>query len=479
MGTLVNTLSLRWPRSYDWPTTNRNLAAICLVVTSACAILEQFLTSEWLSAVAGMSLLLFVLLQWPGISRTYRFFAILAPSLTMGLWLSGRIDHQVVAAGVDRATFFTLFLTSLAVLRESAQSSSLVQKCGKVLVNQPPARRYMLMTFGSHLFGVMLNIGALNVLGTMVRRATRPTPDPEASRIAGIRRKRMLTATLRGFCGVPLWAPTSVTMLLVLSSIPELDWEHYAPLGLVWTLLFILWGGILDWFAYPRPKPDATPGGGLRQLIPLVGLVALIPSLAFAISKITGLSLFPTLLMCAPVIGLAWIWLQFRGRPTRIKSGLFARRLTRSFPRTFTNQRNEVVLFTSSGIIGVILIPLIDPVAVSELLVAANISDATLMVAMSLTMLACSFIGINAIITVTLMLGALQQIPDTSISPIIQASVIAITWAVFAGASPFTASLRFISNFSGTPPLHFGVVWNGWFSASVLAIMYLTLYVVL
>lgn len=457
----------------------RSLSTLCLLTICFCAIAREF--SDWLvfSQLAGAALILFTILQWPGINLTYHIFAILAPALGLGLWISDAVTADALAEAVDRAAFFTFFLTSLAVLRESAKTSQLVRRCGTVLVNQPPGRRYLLMSFGSHLFSVMLNIGALNVLGTMVRRAIRPSADPEAQRIGAIRRKRMLTATIRGFCGVPLWAPTSVTMLLVLSGIPELSWEQYAPLGLLWTLLFILWGWILDRLAYKRPKVQSVSGGNLVHLMPLVGLVALIPSLAFGISQITGLPLFSALLMCAPVIGLTWIWVQYRGKPTQVKRGLLLRRMARSFPETFTNQRNEVVLFASSGFIGVILIPLIDPVAASELLAQANISNATLMVGISLMMLAFAFIGINAIITVTLILGALQQIPDLNIQPQVQASVIAITWAVFAGASPFTASLRFISGFSGVSPLRFGIEWNGWFSTSVLAIMYLTLYVVL
>lgn len=457
----------------------RTVSTLCLLTACFCALAREF--SDWLlfSPLAGGALALFAILQWPGISLTYRIFAILAPALGLLLWFNDAVSVQVLAEAVDRSAFFTLFLTSLAVLRESAKTSQLVRRCGTVLVNQPPGRRYLLMSFGSHLFGVMLNIGALNVLGTMVRRAIRPGADPESQRIAGIRRKRMLTATIRGFCGVPLWAPTSVTMLLVLSGIPELSWEQYAPLGLLWTLLFLFWGAVLDRLAYKRPKVHTVNGGNLVYLLPLVALVALIPSLAFVVSQITGLSLFSALLMCAPIIGLTWIWVQYKGRPTRIKRGLLLRRMGRSFPVTFTNQRNEVVLFASSGFIGVILIPLIDPVVASEFLAQANISNATLMVSISLVMLMFAFIGVNAIITVTLILGVLQQLPDLNIQPQVQASVIAITWAIFAGASPFTASLRFISGFSGISPLRFGIEWNGWFSASVLAIMYVTLYLVL
>jgi hypothetical protein len=457
----------------------RTLSTLCLLMACFCALTREFTAWFLFSPLAGGALVLFTILQWPGINLTYRIFAILAPSLGLSLWLNGAVSTEILGDAIDRGAFFTLFLTSLAVLRESARSSRLVRRCGTVLVNQPPGRRYLLMSFGSHLFGVMLNIGALNVLGTMIRRAIRPGSDPEAQRIGGIRRKRMLTATIRGFCGVPLWAPTSVTMLLVLSGIPDLTWEQYAPLGLLWTLLFILWGAVLDRLAYKRPKVQSVNGGNLAHLLPLVALVALIPSLAYVVAQVTGLALFSALLMCAPIIGLTWIWVQYKGRPSRIKRGLLLRRMGRSFPETFNNQRNEVVLFVSSGFIGVILIPLIDPVAASEFLARASISNATLMVGISLVMLVFAFVGVNAIITVTLILGALQQLPDLNILPQVQASVIAITWAVFAGASPFTASLRFISGFAGISPLRFGIEWNGWFSASVLAIMYVTLYLVL
>ncbi|PSF11960.1 hypothetical protein C7H09_05225 [Marinobacter fuscus] len=466
-------------RQDNWEDFARLPATVCLLIATACAIARQFGGEEWLTIPAATALLVFIALQWQGITMTYRIFSVVTPGLATGLWLSDKIDAQTIANGVDRAAFFTFFLTSLAVLRESAKSSTLVRECGKALVNQPPARRYMLMSFGSHLFSIMLNIGALNVLGTMVQRAVRITGGGDAQRLASIRKKRMLTATLRGFCGVPLWAPTSVTMLLVLSSLPQLTWEQYAPVGLVWTVLFILWGALLDWLAYPRPRTIQVADRNLSVLIPFVVLVGLIPTLAYFLSRITGLDIFPMLLMCAPVIGVIWIWYQYRRADHWLRLRLVFRRMKRSFPKTFTVQRNEVVLFASSGFLGVILIPLVDPEVARNFLVHANVSNATIMVSLSLIMLICSFLGINAIITVTLLLGTLQQVPGLDIAPMVQASVVAITWAVFAGASPFTASLRFIAGFSGVSALRLGVVWNGWFNVSVLAIMYMVLYIVL
>ncbi|MGO1501313.1 MAG: hypothetical protein ACTHWH_08550 [Marinobacter sp.] len=423
--------------------------------------------------------MLFIVLQWRQIHHTFQFFAVLALGLGLFLWFTQRVTWDELAAAIDRGAFFTFFLTSLSVLREAAGTSSLVRRCGTIMVNQPPGRRYLLMTVGSHLFAVMLNVGALNVLGTMVKRAIHPGETDEERRIANVRSRRMLTSVLRGFCGIPIWSPTSVTMLLVLSAIPTLDWEHYAPVGLLVSGLFVLWGAALDRLSYPLRT--ITPGADhqLRYLIPLVLLVALIPTSAFVVSELTGIKLFSALLLCVPFIGVIWISFQYKRVKPRMNAALLLRRISRSFPATFTSQRSEVALFASSGFIGVILIPLIDPIWINDWLQHVNIGDAWLMIMISLTILVFSLLAINPIISVTVILGVLQQLPDLEVPTIVQVIVVSVTWAVFSGMSPFTAALRFISNFSSVSPIVFGFVWNGVFNLTVLLALYTTLLIFL
>lgn len=452
------------------------LATALLLTACFCALLREAGAGLAWSISSAIGLVGFVGLQWSGITRVYRGFFFLACGLGVGLWGSERLTVPELAEAIDRAAFFSLFLTSLAVLRESASTSRLVRQCGEVLVDQPPGRRYLLMSFGAQLFGVMLNVGSLNVLGNMVQRGVKPGRTEEQQRIAGIRLKRMLTATLRGFSSALIWTPTSVTMLLVLSGIPELTWEEYAPMGLVWSTLFILLGAVLDRFSYPRRNLGYGKGGSLTRLIPLVALVALFPIIAFVVSRGTGFDLFAALLICAPFIGTTWIGLQYRRAGFWTACRLLGRRIVRSFPSTFTGQRNEVTLFASSGFIGVVLIPLIDPEHVSQWLKMLHIGEAGLMVLVSLLILVFSFVGISAIVTVTVLLGVIQNMPEIAIPAMVQASVIAITWALFAGASPFTASLRFISRYAGTSPLRFGIIWNGAFTVLVLSVMYAALF---
>lgn len=458
---------------------SRNFSALCLVVICLCAVAREFGAATWSSSIAGIAILAFLALQWGKIYRTFQFFVLVAVGLALVLWLTHNITWNELATAIDRGAFFTFFLTSLAVLREAAGSSRLVRRCGTIMVNQPPGRRYLLMTIGSHLFAVMLNVGALNVLGTMVKRAIRYGDTEEERRIAGIRSRRMLTAVLRGFSGIPLWSPTSVTMLLVMSAIPSLKWEQYAPVGLLLAGVFVFWGAVLDRISYPQRAITPGPNHKLHYLIPLVLLVALIPSSAFVVSVITGLKLFSALLICVPFIGVIWISFQYKRAKPSMNAALVARRIGRSFPITLTNQRNEVALFASSGFIGVILIPLVDPTWINDWIQYANIGDGWLMIIISITILSSSLIAINPIITVTLILGILQQLPDLTISPVIQVAVIALTWAVFSGLSPFTAALRFIASFSDVSPAVFGLVWNGVFNLTILLALYTALLVFL
>lgn len=464
---------------YDSALWSRNISALCLVIVCLCAITRELSTVVWPSPLAGACMLLFVALQWRQTYRTFQFFVVLAIGLGFFLWFTQRISWSEIATAIDRGAFFTFFLTSLSVLREAAGSSPLVRRCGTIMVNQPPGRRYLLMTVGAHLFSVMLNVGALNVLGTMVKRAIRPGQTDEEKRIANVRSRRMLTAVMRGFSSIPMWSPTSVTMLLIMSGIPTLSWEQYAPVGLLLAGLFILWGAILDRISYPQRAVSLGGDHHLRPLIPLVLLVVLIPVSAFIVAELTGMKLFSALLVCVPFIGVSWISFQYKRARPRINAALLLRRISRSFPVTFISQRNEVALFASSGFIGVILIPLIDPLWVKGLLEQANIGDAWLMIIISLTVLLFSLLAINPIITVTIILGVLQQLPDLSVPPIVQVAVIAVTWGVFSGMSPMTAALRFISNFSNVSPAVFGLVWNGVFNLTILLALYTALLVFL
>ena len=44
----------------------------------------------------------------------------------------------------------------------------MIDRGGRYLVNQPPGRRYLALTFGGHIFGILLNMGGLALLASML-----------------------------------------------------------------------------------------------------------------------------------------------------------------------------------------------------------------------------------------------------------------------------------------------------------------------
>ena len=74
-------------------------------------------------------------------------------------------------AGWRRGASYGAFFFALTTLRDAAETSPLVRRCGQHLVAQPPGRRYAALTGGGHLFGIILSYGAIELLAAMVMRA--------------------------------------------------------------------------------------------------------------------------------------------------------------------------------------------------------------------------------------------------------------------------------------------------------------------
>ncbi|BBI50986.1 hypothetical protein HORIV_34070 [Vreelandella olivaria] len=57
------------------------------------------------------------------------------------------------------------------MLRLPAYRSRLVRRCGQSMLLQPPSRRYPILSLGSALFGIILNIGVLNLFAAMIEKS--------------------------------------------------------------------------------------------------------------------------------------------------------------------------------------------------------------------------------------------------------------------------------------------------------------------
>ncbi|HUZ62448.1 MAG TPA: hypothetical protein VMU82_01930, partial [Acetobacteraceae bacterium] len=167
-------------------------------------------------------------------------FATLA---AVGLWL----DAAPVAAtlgGLDRSAVFAAFFGALSFLRAAANGSARMRRCGAHLVRQPPGRRYAALALGGFVYGIILNIGVVDLLGGMVQAANADQPADPA--VAAFRLRRMLVAVQRGFSATSGWQPLSIMMTFVLTALPMLRWQRVVPMGLGFSTLLLILGWSLD-----------------------------------------------------------------------------------------------------------------------------------------------------------------------------------------------------------------------------------------
>jgi hypothetical protein len=383
----------------------------------------------------------------------------------------GQITLELIESAFVRATFFSFFVTSLDILRSTAQTSPMIRHCGKLIIEQPPGRRYSVLTSGGHLFGILLNMGCLNLLGTMIRRSIDTEQDDVEERIREIRLQRMTLAMLRGFTAVPLWAPTSVSVVIVVTGLPDNNWLDMAPFALMTALLFLFTGWVIDRLSFPRPTITAKAGSMwavLYALLPLLILNVVVLGTAVGLSWLSPLRLIGALLICVPLFGVGWLVVQkYRaGLPVALR--LVQRRLGNQIIPGFSDLRSEVGILASSAFISIILLPQIDVAFLSNMIIDNGIGPGALLVATLWFICITGPLGFNPIISVSLAVETLATLPGLHISPYLIMLTCTMAWALVAGVSPFGAALRLACRCTQKSPFEVGPRWNRTFTLTVL-----------
>ena len=142
---------------------------LCLAWAATLADHLLHLPSPAMSAASQSWL--FLLLEFRNQRRYAQvlFLALFAIGM-VGVVLAAEPPHLFLA-GWRRGASYAAFFLALTTLRDAAETSPLVRRCGQHLVAQPPGRRYAALTAGGHVFGITLSYGAIELLAAMVMRA--------------------------------------------------------------------------------------------------------------------------------------------------------------------------------------------------------------------------------------------------------------------------------------------------------------------
>lgn len=371
----------------------------------------------------------------------------------------GWTDATVTA--LSRGGFIIALFTALSALRSVAIRSRDILECGRFLARQPPGRRYLALTMGGHLFGLILLYGSISLLGSLAAESTARETDRDLRRH---RLRRMLTAIQRGFASTLCWSPMALSMAVTLSVVEEASWPGAVGLCMVSTGLLLGIGWAQD--AIFRPVLAASPPARpvetdrwLLRLRPLLVLLAIVVGGVLLLHLMAGVAVTGAVMTIVPLVALAWtaILPDNRSSPARaLASGIdqFA-------SRDLAGYRGEIVLLYMAGFIGSIGSWLLVPVMQAHGPDLTALSPLLILAAMVWIIPLTGQIGMNPILAVSLLLPLLPSPAALGIPP--AAMVVAITggWAISGNTSPFTASVLLVASLGGVEARHAGAVWNG------------------
>lgn len=441
----------------------RSLALPLLATVLTGTLLYQLANLEPALWVAGVALILFIVVRWRRLPQSPRILVGLA--LFSGVFLPWAEDPWgVLRTAFDRAGYFSTFLIALSFLRLAAQRSRMVRRCGALAVNQPPGRRYGILSYTTALFGLILNFGVLHLLGLMVTRGNTLAAANGQVRVQRTRQRRMSLAMLRGFAALPMTSPFSITLALLLTIIPGLRWQDILPIGFVTAALLILIGWILDFRHNPRRAPpgmaNATRHYSWRPAVQLVGLIGLLTCSAFLLETRTDLSLTLAVILTSPLVGIGWLaWQGNRaGMPGALV--LLGRRLKSDIPNQVAPLSGEVSLLAGAGFLGAAISGLVTESQVLWLVSALHLDGYFLLIAAMVLTVALGQVGFNPIVSVTLLASALQPVTAFGLTNELLALGLMSAWCLTVNSSPFTISVSIVGYLSQVSPRHLAWNWN-------------------
>lgn len=432
-------------------------AAVCLTLVAAFAGLGA------LKPLAAASMLLWVLLNLTLTTLTERIFLGIATAAAIGVVVFIAEPGRVLLQALDRANLLFAFVISLNFLRDAAQSSVAVRRAGHFLIAQSPPRRYAALTLGAHVFGIVLNLGAVNMLGALVRRSNTLAAAGGDPRIVKIRAQRMTTALVRGFCAMLMWSPMGISVALTLSLVPTLTWFDIGPPAAAGAIAFMAIGWVIDRLDWPpalrRAPPRLAPPPPARDVLPMLGITVILVAGVLATKLVLGSSLLIAVMTAVPLMALVWIGLQYRRGGVRLMAAAVGRRLRRHVMGHLAQARPEAVVMLSAAFMGVALAALLDVGEAMKWLAAQGASPAWLAITVFAAIVLAAQLSISPIVAATIMGLAVAHLDPPVLPPLALALALQMGWSLAAVTSPYSGGMLLLARVVGERPLMIQL-WN-------------------
>lgn len=430
------------------------LSGAAVVVIWIGVLLDALLRVPGAAAVAVAALGVYLVLQAPRLKRLAWIHLSFGAAAAIAAVILLDSPGAALMEGLGRSAFIAALFVALGVLREAAQISPAVLRAGRMLVHQPPGRRYIAITAGSALFGAILNFGTLNLLGGMIEQSNTLQAARGIEEVRLTRQRRMLTAMLRGFSTIMFWCPLTVAFAIVTATVPGAEWPPLVLWGGFATIAVMALGWAIDRLTMTRRRlPVQADPFLVSRLMPLIGLIALVFVLAVMVEETTGGQLIHGVILVVPLIAIAWL---ITGHEV---AG--ARRLGHYLVVDGPGIREEIAILGNAAFLGTVIAELVPPAALQTLLGPDGVPAMLLPVAALWLVVGFGQLGANPLLTATVIATLVGNAPSLDYNGTAMGLGLVMGWGLTVGSSPAAAATMIVGRFSNHSAAWIAHHWNG------------------
>ena len=457
-----------------------------LTVMALCAVeLVILYTGNQLAVRIAPGLLILFILAGQGHFRLReRYLLGLAAAVTIAVLVLAPDAGTLLERALGQAGYLAAFMILLGLLREGAVSSSSVLALGRYLTRRPPGQRYLAIAAGGHALGVVLNFGALSLLGPLIQRgidggrATEP-------RLAAVRERRQMSALARGFSWIIAWSPTAVTQALVISVVTGAAAGRLAILGAILALGVSLLGWLEDRAVGLRARRALARDGALPERLPAVealprgallrfSLVCLaLAGFCLVTVKLAHVPVVHALMLGSPLVTAVWIWQQSGCSANR--AATMRARWTEIGLRSMPRGSPEALTLAAAGFIGVMAAGLADAEAIAAAIGFRQIPPLMVYLVATAMVPLLSCLAAPPMLTVTFMGSLYSALPDGHLDPTLLALALVLGWTLNLTGSPFGATALILARTTGISGVTLSWRWNGLFTLAAYALVALAM----
>lgn len=180
----------------------------------------------------------------------------------------------------------------------------------------------------------------------------------------------------------------------------------------------------------------------------------------------TGVATVPALMLAAPIITAAWVWIQNRRAPAAALS-----RLREITTVSMPGSSPEALTLGTAGYCGIMAAGLTDARAFADLIGLDGLSPIFVYLAVAALVPLASNAALPPMLVVTFLGSLFSALPGSPLDPTLLGLSFVLGWALNLTASPFGATALVLSRATGIPGTTLSWRWNGPFSLAAYGVV--------